>query len=83
MYERFECMKGLGLCSVNERGGGGGGGGVPLKDNEESHCIVSVRGSRICGVAYTVERLLHAWDGLCHCEMQCPLTLLNRGCGQG
>ena len=53
MYERFGSR-----CSVNE------GGGVPLKDNEESHCIVSVRGSSICGVAYTVERLLYAWDGL-------------------
>ena len=52
MYERFGSR-----CSVNE----GEGGGI---DNEKSHCIVSVRGSSICGVAYTVERLLYAWDGM-------------------
>ena len=60
IWGRVQCMKGLGLDVQSMRGGGG----VPLKDNEESHCIVSVRGSSICGVAYTVERLLYAWDGL-------------------
>ena len=60
MYERFGSR-----CSVNEgEGGGGGGGGGGGIDNEKSHCIVSVRGSSICGVAYTVERLLYAWDGM-------------------